>query len=198
MNTDAAFIPRQCPACGQVNPAEAAQCKHCRAPLSPPPHESAQPPSVPLEDFSLPRLPGGKRSRLPLYTGAMLIGFTALIGLATGGWGLVVLPALVPVFVRLYRLASAPGNPFRRPPKAGAAAAQAAGFALTILFTVGIVFAVVLAPFRVASGFSWSPDALQLGFPLAVFVGGFVLALAAASGAAYFLVRRLFPPDEKE
>jgi hypothetical protein len=122
MTADASFSPRQCPACGQVNPAEATRCGRCQAPL-PWGDEVTDAPRPPVGDFSLPRLPeAGPPSSLPVYTGTVLVILCVLLGLVTFGIGFIALPVLIPVFVRLARKDSEPDNPFRLPALTGCAA----------------------------------------------------------------------------
>jgi hypothetical protein len=198
MTADAAFAPRQCLACGQEAPPEAARCPACQAPL-PGTGEITDAPRPPVGDFSLPRLPqGGTRSPLPLYTMVMLLLLSVLFGLATVGIGLIALPVLLPAFVRLHRSASAPVNPFLRPQTGLAAWATATGAAFLILFSAAVAFVLVLVPAS-CTGLVVIEIFYRGGDPLGNTIVGtcILIGLSAASAAAYFTARRWFPPGER-
>jgi hypothetical protein len=109
MSADTAFSPRQCPACGHVNPQEASRCGHCQNPLASAGAITAAPPKPPgdpvqANPFQLPYAP------LADYTRGFLVVFGVSLGLLTCGVGWLILVVLTPAILHLNQAVRAPNR----------------------------------------------------------------------------------------
>jgi hypothetical protein len=127
------------------------------------------------------------------YAGCFLIALCGLFTIVTFGWGLLLFPAMLPVFHRFGKAAKVPPNPYRQgqPWRSGqilTGAASALAIFVSALIAFAAVFAGTMTPVWLVFGGSDRP----LPF-LVYFFAGLIAGLTAACAVAYFVTGVLFP-----